>query len=541
MSKKLFIIFFAGILFLGVFLRFYQLGGVPGSLEWDEVSFGRNAYSILETGKDEYGISYPMVFRAFGEYKQPIYLYLDVLAISIFGLSSFAVRFPSALFGSISVVFVFLLTYEIFKKFNFAKNLALLSMLSFAISPWSIQFSRGAFEANVSLSFVIMSLWLFIRGLNYKKNLYIFLSTFVLAMSAYTYLSQKLIAPILFATLIVYGHSFFKKKKMLAGMIVVFFIILNMFWIVDSKSTARGQGVFFTANQTELLAPSIKQLQYDRKKNNYLGVLIHNRRVVYLQTLGKNYLSHFNPIWLFVTGDSVNRHHAPGMGQLYIFSLPFILLGIYFLISKTLSVSWILFALFLLAPIPASLTFEVPHALRSLIFLPTWQIFEAAGIFVFGSYVLGIKRKVLKTAVMIISFLLFVVNFAYFFHQYFAHTNLDFQRDWQYGYKEVIEHVSVYKNTDKRIVFSSTFEQPYIFYLFYARVNPEEYIASGGSMRTSEKCYSIDNVYFGECLDKLRTNDIYVATGKDNISNTILLSEFKYNNGDVATRVYKYQ
>lgn len=538
MNKKLFIAFFVGILFLGTLLRFYQLGNVPGSLEWDELSFGYNAYSILTTGKDEYGASYPLVFRAFGEYKQPVYLYLDVLAISVLGLSSFSIRFPSALFGSISIILVFFFTYELFKKFSFAKNLALLSMLFFALSPWSIQFSRGAFEANVSLAFVIASLWLFIKGLNNKKSFYLFLSTFLLALSAYTYMSQKLIAPILFVALIVYGYSFFSRKKLLAASLLVFFVVLNMFWLIDSRTTARGQGVLFTSNQTEILAPSIKQLQYDKEHNDYLGMIMHNRRVVYLQTLGKNYLSHFNPMWLFFTGDSVNRHHAPGMGMLYIFSLPFILTGIYFLLSKTMKTSWIVFVLFLLAPIPASLTNEAPHSLRSLIFLPTWQIFEAAGVVFF---IQKFNKKSIRPFIASLIVVLFLLNFLYYLHQYFIHTNTDFQKDWQYGYKEAIEYVDVYKNTDKRIIFSNTFEQPYVFYLFHAQVSPEGYIKSGGSLRTTEKCYSIDNVYFGQCMDKLRSNDIYVGTGKDSISSAKELTEFKYKNGDTATKVYEYQ
>lgn len=541
MSKKIFWLAFIFILSLGTFLRFYQLGSVPGSLEWDEVSFGYNAYSVLQTGKDEYGETLPMVFRAFGEYKQPVYLYLNVVSVSLFGLTSFAVRFPSAFFGSISVIFVFLLVYELFKRFNFSKNLALLSMVFFAISPWSIQFSRGAFEANVALSFVIAAMWLFIRGLNYKKSLYIFIATFLLALSTYTYLSQKLVAPVLFLALLVYGYPFLKKKRVLAFTLVAFFVVLNAFWVIDSKSTSRGQGVLFTTNQTEILAPSIKQLQKDREANNYVGMLLHNRRVVYLQTLGNNYLAHFNPLWLFVTGDKVNRHHAPGMGLIYLFSVPLILAGMYFLLSKTFSTSWILFVLFLLAPIPASLTFEAPHSLRSLIFLPTWQIFEAAGLLALGRVIFNLKHKALRVLFLGVCVFLFAFNFVYYLHQYFIHTNTDFQKDWQYGYRQAIEHTATYSNTDKRIVFANSFEQPYIFYLFYVRLDPSNYISSGGSDRTSKKCYAIDNAYFGSCIDRLRRGDIYVTTGNESIPRTKAIKEFKFESGEVATKVYQYE
>ena len=83
-----------GIVVLAFILRFFMLGQNPPSLNWDETSIGYNAYSILKTGKDEYGTSFPIEFRSFDDYKPPVYIYLDVLPVTIFGLTEFAVRFP---------------------------------------------------------------------------------------------------------------------------------------------------------------------------------------------------------------------------------------------------------------------------------------------------------------------------------------------------------------------------------------------------------------------------------------------------------------
>jgi 4-amino-4-deoxy-L-arabinose transferase-like glycosyltransferase len=124
--KKNNILLFIVIFTLGIILRFWQLGRIPDSLNWDEASWGYNAYTIAETGKDEYGVSFPLSFKAFGDFKQPVYIYLDAIAIKIFGLNAFAVRFPSALFGSLAIIFVFLLVYELFKTNKFAKQLAYL-------------------------------------------------------------------------------------------------------------------------------------------------------------------------------------------------------------------------------------------------------------------------------------------------------------------------------------------------------------------------------------------------------------------------------
>lgn len=537
MIKKYFLYIFVLIFLLGTILRVYQLDVVPGSLEWDEVSYGYNAYSLQQTGKDEYGEFLPATFRAFGDYKQPVYMYLEVASVSIFGLNPFSVRFPAAFFGSLSIIVVYLLTFELFRKQKYAQQLALFSMFFFAISPWSIQFSRGAFEATVSLFLVITGVWLFLKGLRTKTKWYFYASIILLVLSTYTYISQKIIAPLLFVTLLAYGYSYFKKSKMFAGILIVVFIILSFLWVLDAKSVSRGQGVIFTNQQTEILDDSINLMQTDKELGDDFGALLHNRRIVYAQEVTTNYLSHFNPLWLYFTGDEVKRHHAPGIGLLYLALLPLLLGGIYFLLSKSFTTAWPIFIWFLIAPLVSSLTFEAPHSLRSLIFLPTWHIFEAAGIiFILTT----IKKDWVKKSLLGIISIILLANVLFYIHQYFVHTNTEHQKDWQYGYKEAINEIEKYSGSDKRVIFSKNFEQPYIFYLFYTKYDPAKYIEQGSSWRTSNKCFTIDNVYFGDCIDKLRSGDIYVAAEGDTIDNTKELKRYNYTNGSPATRVFEY-
>jgi len=104
-------IFYILLIFgVALFARFYKLSQHPVSLSMDEVSIGYNAYSILKTGRDEWGQSFPLAFRSVGDYKPPVNIYLTVPSIAFFGLTEFAVRAPVALLGSLSViVFIFLL------------------------------------------------------------------------------------------------------------------------------------------------------------------------------------------------------------------------------------------------------------------------------------------------------------------------------------------------------------------------------------------------------------------------------------------------
>ena len=70
MGKTFPVLSFLFILTLATFLRLYRLKDNPAGFFCDEASIGYNAYSILTTGKDEWGQPWPLFFRAFGEYKK---------------------------------------------------------------------------------------------------------------------------------------------------------------------------------------------------------------------------------------------------------------------------------------------------------------------------------------------------------------------------------------------------------------------------------------------------------------------------------------
>src|SRR3989304_9431060 len=103
------------IIFLAAILRFYKLGTNPPGLYWDEAVLGYDAYSILNTGKDHHGETLPLFSESFGDWKLPGYHYLLVPSIAIFGLNEFAVRFPSALLGTLTVLLTYLLVKELFR------------------------------------------------------------------------------------------------------------------------------------------------------------------------------------------------------------------------------------------------------------------------------------------------------------------------------------------------------------------------------------------------------------------------------------------
>lgn len=532
MLKKLFIVIFLCILFLGIYIRFYKLGDIPNSLDWDEVSQGYNAYSILTTGKDEFGISHPFTVRSLNDYKPPVYSYITALSVKFFGLNPFSARFPSAFFGSLSILLTYALVYEIFRKEKYAKLVALLSMFFFAISPLSIQFSRTGFDANIGVFLIILGTWLFISGLYKNAAWRIFLGTFSLILSEYTTHSAKVFVPLFFVCLIFYGRKFFITKKIILVCLVGLFALLNTLWFFDSDTKVRSGGVLF-ASSLDILKTPLNNMAFDKANNDSLGVLIHNRRFVYVSKYIENYLSHFDLNYLFVHGDNA-RHHAPRMGILYLMSLPFILLGAIFVIRKKVYQAYIFFAWILLAPIASSFAINSPNFQRSLIFLPTFHVFEALGWFYLFSFLSKVNFSRFYMGIIII---LFSFNLSYYFHQYFAYTNSDYGKYWQYGYKEAIDYIKKYIDTDKKIFFADDIEQGYIFYLFYNKYDPKKYIPDGGSNRINLKCYAIDNAYFGLCNDRMKKGDFYITSKQQSFANFKIVKKVMYTD-DIQTAVW---
>ena len=116
MRKKVLVL--ALIIATALFLRVYKINSNPPGLTPDEASLGYNAYSILKTGKDEYGTFMPIIFKSFGDYKPGLYVYLTVPFVAILGLNETAVRLPSVFSGVFTVFLIYLISKELFKRIS---------------------------------------------------------------------------------------------------------------------------------------------------------------------------------------------------------------------------------------------------------------------------------------------------------------------------------------------------------------------------------------------------------------------------------------
>ena len=473
MKKTLIALFI--ILAIAAAFRFYQLGSVPPSPDWDEAALGYNAYSILKTGRDEYGTRLPLSIRSFDDYKPPLYVYLTVPSVALFGLSAWSTRLPSAVMGVLAVLGVYFLVGKLIRDEK-DDTIPLLSSLLLAISPWSIQFSRIAFEANTGVTLNIWAVTAFLAGL--KRRIFFPIAAVLFALGMYAYHSERIFLPLLIIILtFVYRKDLFVKehtKSLIFSIILGIIVVAPLIPVVFNQTALlRLRGTSSFTDQTGLLARDITKIEQDQRAGDRIGQLLDNRRIVFAKTVVAGYLSHFSLKWLFLTGDN-QRHHAPDMGLLYLWELPFLLYGMFYMLKTRNQEpgTKLLFGWLLIAPIAASPTTGLPHAVRTLVFLPVFQIFSAVGLAHFSARF---------RFVTLLYGILILFNIFYFRDMYFVQMNPEVSQYWQYGYKNAVAFTQKIKAKYQKVVVSTTLEQSYMFFLFYTKYDPGLYLAGGGT------------------------------------------------------------
>jgi len=206
--KTLIILFFISL--LGFLLRLWRIDQAPKGALIDELHFGYLAQSLIKTGTDEHGQSWPIIFKGFGDEKLPAMAYLDIPSVAVFGLSVTAIRIPSVLAGTFLILSVYWLILEL----KLEAKWALLAAFFTAINPWSFFLSRFGFESNLALFFFTTGIGGLLRAQSTKnKNWYIF-SAITMALTWYSYIPYRPISVgiiLLFFSLHILNKSINKK------------------------------------------------------------------------------------------------------------------------------------------------------------------------------------------------------------------------------------------------------------------------------------------------------------------------------------------
>ncbi|MCL5438670.1 MAG: glycosyltransferase family 39 protein [Patescibacteria group bacterium] len=430
------ILFF--IVFLGFILRIYGLSNIPSGFFYDEASIGYNAYSLLNTGKDEYGISSPIFFRSFGDYRPPLATYLTIPFIFIFGLNETSVRLPSVFCGLITIILMYFLGKEIRSK-----RFGLLIAFITATMPWLIHYNRTGFEFTIYNTFFIATIFLLIKATRHK---FFVIPAFILAaLTLYTYQPARLLIPfLLIGVLLIYRKAYFlHKKETIAGLLLFFILSIPLI-----LSFFNGEGIA-----------------------RFNMVSVFSAKLSFTQTILRiiqNYLAQLSPSY-FMIGEPtfITRHFTGGLTPLLKITLPFLFVGListFLTINKKIS-QLLIYWLFIY-PIAGTVTANAPFTSRSIIGAPLFAIFIGLGITILTQY--G-KRFINSFALVTMIVSIISINLIFFTKFYFIQYPLyssDFW-GWQYGPKPIMQYFIKNKNQYDNMFIMGNFNSPNIFVKFY--------------------------------------------------------------------------
>lgn len=467
------------VLVAAFLLRFVHLAEIP-ALNADEAALGYNAYSLIQTGKDEHGVAWPIHFQSFNDYKPALYGYIILPFIKIFGLNEMTVRAPGAFLGVLNVFVLWLLIkdqgYKKLKVFGFKIGLEDITAMLLAFSPWHIHFSRGGWEVNAATMFITAGIYFSLRGINNHVTNFVYAAVFFVA-SLYTYHAARLIVPLLlFGMAIIYFTRFFKvegKKVFFGAMLFGAVLLLPLAYdFLGPAGSARASGVSIFSDRGPIDRINEKRGQHNSLTSSFAKV-VHNKPLEYALSFSENYMEHFWGEFLFLSGDDIQRNKVPEFGLLYTMQFPFLLVA-FFAVSQRAK-KWKVFIWWLLiSPVAAAITFQSPHALRAQNMVIPLTVFSAFGLYVAIRWLSG-KKKVVKNICYISLIMVMVWSFSRYIHQYYVHMAKTYPFSSQYGLKELMLYLKEVESKYTKIYITDRYDQPYILYLFYTKEDPREF------------------------------------------------------------------
>lgn len=473
-TKLLILLILSFTIGLAVLTRFYKLGDAPAGLYIDEAGQGYSAYSILKTGKDEFGMPYPAVFRSFTDFKTPVYIYSIVPLIPIFDLTPFTVRLPSFIFSILTIPVLFLLIRKVAPP-KISLPLSLLTVFLLAISPWHILFGRTNFECNLALFFFLAGVYVFYQSLKQPFLMVVAAVLFAIAIPAYH--SQRLVTPIMILAL------FIRHKEAILGQghkkWTIIATVVGLLLLLPTISIATTPGFLARASGLSILS-SGTPAGFLQEYNGVFSWFVNGRWFLLVQEFFSLYLSYFSPRQMFNLGDYGPRSSFPELSTFFVWQMPFYLAGLYiFFKSKMSDLKFFTLVLLIVAPLPAALTRDPYSTIRALPLVVSQTIIIALGmLFLFQFAQKRAREFKLKVQFLALSAFLSLFVLVYSLGKIYSSAILlnEYFRanEWDWGWKQVVETI---EDLDKNlpIVVDNSREEAYIELAFFLKYDPEAY------------------------------------------------------------------
>lgn len=369
---------------------FFKLNQIPQNISFDEIEFSRLAIPL---GNSTY---IPYSTMATGH--STFYFYIILLSFKLFGLSNFALRLPSALFGISSILIFFFLIKNLLNK-NEHIILAYLAVFILITSRWFINFARFSFEATFLLFLELTSLLFIIHYFKNKKSLFLGLSGIFAGLSFLSYTPGRLF--FLLPLILVFIKKVNTKK---------IFIFVIPFLVISAPL------IFYLIVQNDI--------RIDKVSMFYQDIPISSKLIMISENAQKTALM-FN-----ISGDMNGRHNFPGKPALN----P--ILGIFFIVGLILSARnihefrnklFLFYFLLSISPTLLTLPLDNPNMLRTFTVLPSVIYFIVYGITKITSYNFKVNKNIILSAIMG----LVLISSFYELRTYFIFQNRVFRNSFE--------------------------------------------------------------------------------------------------------------
>ena len=530
------------VLLLAVFLRFWQLGNNPPGLHADEALTGYTAYSLYMTGLDLHG-NFRLLSLAdtnIGGSYPPLYSYILIPFIKIFGLNLFVDRLPPTIFGVLSVLAVF----HIVKKLLKSEKIALLTSLLFALNPWAIHISRQGLLESISVFFVLTGILFFVYF--EKKSVFLIFSALFFGFSLYAYDAPRLFLIFLIPMIIIlYKDKLLKIKKYSLTSL----ILLCVFYSLIFLNLIKGELNEYRRSSMLNFEQVSKVVDLERtmtKSPLWLSSFFHNKLTVSLNNTITNYFNSFSVNWFFVNGSGNLQQAVARHGEFYFFELPFFFIGIYLMFRDKRKIA--LFFLFWMfaGALPGGLS-KGSYVYRSVHVLPIPIIFSSYGIIYFWT-ALKKRRVILRYTAKLLLTVISVMYISSYLFTYFYDYPIYASDRWAKEQNETIAYAISQKNSYSKI-FIDGGEAWATQFAFHKILNPNIYqnAYKNKQVVNNTEVLVINNFYFGNYnFDKNKSLSYYfpkgslLVTGNLDFPKDKLLKTFsKYKDIQVIFRVYE--
>ena len=481
MAPKIKILIIFCLIALSLFTRFWQLNSYPTALFSDEVDAGYQAYVFNQQGTDYFGNYLPIHFHSFSDWRTSAYIYSIAVMEKFTTNQELAVRLPSAIFSSLTILVFYLITGSTFATFLLI------------ISPWAIHYGRTGFEVSGMLLVIFLGIYFWQKYLKLKQDKYLFLSGLFFCLSPYFYSTAKLFLPlILLAVLIVWFKEIIKIKPLIVILLTIFLGLILTPILVDTINGHSGFRFSYIGIFTEPHREQITdQLRYEDIYTSNLGKIgvktplissiLHNKYELVGETFITNYFSSFSTEYLFLKGDTNLRQGFGNHGMLYLIDFFLLISGLVIFFKSPSKLGSFFFILLILAPIPFALTRDSlsPHSTRLILMLPSLI------------YFISLNKKWYLYPI----YLLFFLNF---WHIYTIHYPQNSAPYWHTNMKEAV--LSTKKYSSSSIYFSDSFEPFTPFFLFYYSYLPADKTPAASHITHFQNSYfdgsTIDQHYY---------------------------------------------